>query len=394
MADQIIMLQTSNGVEIKITRQAAERSVLIHNIMHDVPNWQHEAIPMANVNDKVLRRVVDWCEHHQAHTRTDPGALDDWDAEFMQLDVDMLFDLILAANYLEIEQLLELGCSTVASMIHDKSFEEMATLLKVPRDAIVPASDPEPEPEATDLLPYTRPPRPTAQDAFDARLLLQSRLPPELAIIIVNRAYPSWIVARRVERGVYHADDFNHLSIAGFYLNTRQIPMEPGSFCARSIVFQTRAADQGWATWGGEGTFHNSHTWFEASILRPLRGTQRARHEGELEHEELPKRTWQYPHLAREAFNDRGWDFVYKENGKVTWRVSNNLTARSHDRDYRVEWRRGVDTVRESKEAQGGGKGFLERLRPGDMVVLWARAEQRAWQNRVAAATIEIEYVL
>ncbi|PHH72041.1 hypothetical protein CDD80_4818 [Ophiocordyceps camponoti-rufipedis] len=360
MADQAIILQTSNGVD-----------------------------------DRVLRKVVEWCEATQ---NTDHGTLDDWDAEFMQMDVDTLFD---AANYLEIEQLLELGYSTVAKMIQGKSLEELTTLLKVSHDAITPASDPEPEPEATDLLPYTRPLKPTEQDAFNALLLLQARLPPELALIIVNRAYSSWVVARREERRVYHADDFGQYdlrnnSIAGFYLATRQIPMEPGSFCARSIVFQTRAADQGWATWGGEGTFHNSHTWFEASILRPLRGTQRARqgnHEGELGHDESLPRTWQYPDLAREAFNDRGWDFVYKENGKVTWRVANNLTACSDDRDYRVEWRRGVETVRESKKAQGGGKGFLERLQAGDMVVLWARAETPAWQNRVAAATVEIEYV-
>ena len=40
-----------------------------------------------------------------------------WDAEFVKVDQATLFDLILAANYLNIKGLLDLTCQTVANMI-------------------------------------------------------------------------------------------------------------------------------------------------------------------------------------------------------------------------------------------------------------------------------------
>lgn len=40
-----------------------------------------------------------------------------WYAEFVNMDQDMLFDVILAANYMDIKPLLDLTCATVASML-------------------------------------------------------------------------------------------------------------------------------------------------------------------------------------------------------------------------------------------------------------------------------------
>lgn len=46
-----------------------------------------------------------------------------WDAEFVKVDQSTLFDLILAANYLNIKSLLDLTCQTVAQMIKGKTPE-------------------------------------------------------------------------------------------------------------------------------------------------------------------------------------------------------------------------------------------------------------------------------
>ena len=46
-----------------------------------------------------------------------------WDANFVELDHEMLFELILAANYVDIKSLLDLSCAKVASMMKDKSPE-------------------------------------------------------------------------------------------------------------------------------------------------------------------------------------------------------------------------------------------------------------------------------
>lgn len=39
--------------------------------------------------------------------------ISEWDAKFIQVDQEMLFEIILAANYLDIKSLLDIGCKTV-----------------------------------------------------------------------------------------------------------------------------------------------------------------------------------------------------------------------------------------------------------------------------------------
>lgn len=60
------------------------------------------------VNEAVLRKVVEWCEHH----RNDPVAapddesdarkkttdIEEWDQKFMQVDQEMLFEIILVCR--------------------------------------------------------------------------------------------------------------------------------------------------------------------------------------------------------------------------------------------------------------------------------------------------------
>jgi S-phase kinase-associated protein 1 len=51
--------------------------------------------------------------------------IEDWDREYMKIEQATLFEVILAANYLDMKNLLDLGCKTVANMIKGKSVEEI-----------------------------------------------------------------------------------------------------------------------------------------------------------------------------------------------------------------------------------------------------------------------------
>ena len=48
------------------------------------------------------------------------GKLNKYEAEFLDVDQDFLFHLIMAANYLNIENLLDKSCEKVANMIKGK----------------------------------------------------------------------------------------------------------------------------------------------------------------------------------------------------------------------------------------------------------------------------------
>jgi len=60
--------------------------------------------------------------------------ISEWDSKFIQVDQEMLFEIILAANYLDIKPLLDVGCKTVANMIKGKQPEEIRKLFNITND--------------------------------------------------------------------------------------------------------------------------------------------------------------------------------------------------------------------------------------------------------------------
>ncbi|CCC08400.1 Skp1 family, dimerization domain-containing protein [Copromyces sp. CBS 386.78] len=143
---QRVSLQSNDGQVITVDRVVAERSLLIKNLIEDLGDEavMNEAIPLPNVNEPVLRKVVEWCEHHRKDppqttedendSRKKSTEIDEWDQKFMQVDQEMLFEIILAANYMDIKPLLDVGCKTVANMIKGKSPEEIRKTFNITND--------------------------------------------------------------------------------------------------------------------------------------------------------------------------------------------------------------------------------------------------------------------
>lgn len=62
-------------------------------------------IPL-QVNEAVLKKVIEWCEHHKNDPQTAADDddnrrkttdIDEWDQKFMQVDQEMLFEIILVS---------------------------------------------------------------------------------------------------------------------------------------------------------------------------------------------------------------------------------------------------------------------------------------------------------
>ncbi|XP_010501534.2 PREDICTED: SKP1-like protein 4 [Camelina sativa] len=60
--------------------------------------------------------------------------LKNWDTEFVKVDQPTLFDLILAANYLNISGLLDLTCQAVADQMKGKTPDEMRAHFNIKND--------------------------------------------------------------------------------------------------------------------------------------------------------------------------------------------------------------------------------------------------------------------
>jgi len=138
-----IKLMSSDQVVLSVDREVAKRSVLIKNMLEDVGEVE-EAIPIPNVNEAVLKKVIEWCDHHkgdspstnedESDSRKRSTEIEEWDQKFMQVDQEMLFEIILAANYLDIKPLLDVGCKTVANMIKGKTPEEIRKTFNIQND--------------------------------------------------------------------------------------------------------------------------------------------------------------------------------------------------------------------------------------------------------------------
>ncbi|SPT20563.1 unnamed protein product [Triticum aestivum] len=85
---------------------------------------------------QTIRHMIEYCKKHVQAT-AEPAPTEDmksWDAEFIKVDQATLFDLILAANYLDIKGLLDLTCQTVADMIKGKTPEEIRKTFNIKND--------------------------------------------------------------------------------------------------------------------------------------------------------------------------------------------------------------------------------------------------------------------
>merc|ERR1711973_20359 len=140
-----IKLQSSDGETFEVDVEIAKCSVTIKTMLEDLgmDEDDEEVVPLPNVNSAILRKVILWATYHKddppppedddnKEKRTDD--ISSWDADFLKVDQGTLFELILAANYLDIKGLLDVTCKTVANMIKGKTPEEIRKTFNIKND--------------------------------------------------------------------------------------------------------------------------------------------------------------------------------------------------------------------------------------------------------------------
>jgi len=134
-----VKLTSSDNQLFEVDEEVANQSHTVKNMIEDTGT--EEMIPLPNVPGKILSKVIEYCKFHvDAAKQVDskPAKTEDeikqWDTEFVKVDQATLFDLILAANYLNIKGLLDLTCQTVANMIKGKTPEEIRKTFNIKND--------------------------------------------------------------------------------------------------------------------------------------------------------------------------------------------------------------------------------------------------------------------
>jgi len=136
-----LKLTSKDKKEFSIERKFAFISTLVKTSL-DTDSSATE-VPIPGVVSAVLTEVVAYMNHHKG---VEPPIIekplrskvmkdvckDAWDAEFIDRigeNRQMLYDLILAANYMDIKSLLHLGCAKVASLIKGQPLEKIKEIL-------------------------------------------------------------------------------------------------------------------------------------------------------------------------------------------------------------------------------------------------------------------------
>nr|QKV43681.1 SKP1-like protein [Dianthus caryophyllus] len=151
-----IHLKSSDGEDFEVDEAVLLESQTIKHMIED--GCADSVIPLPNVTGKILAKVIEYCKKHLEagdHNKASSSSsslyssssssfgvgdddankeLQNWDKEFLEVDQDTLFDLILAANYLNIKSLLDLTCKTVADMMRGKTPEEIRKTFHIVND--------------------------------------------------------------------------------------------------------------------------------------------------------------------------------------------------------------------------------------------------------------------
>ena len=118
--DVEITLETYDKHQIKVPKKIASKSAIIYMMIEDAGDVS-EVVPLADKSCTlhIIQRVVEYLQKHQEFEAN--GAEDEqinaFDKEFQEQSDEIIFQTILAANFLDIKNLLELMCKKVADEI-------------------------------------------------------------------------------------------------------------------------------------------------------------------------------------------------------------------------------------------------------------------------------------
>ena len=140
-----IHLVSNEGESYDVPLPIAILSELVKTMIdEDQDDEDPQEIPLPNVKSAILAKVVEYLQHYNVEAMTEiekplkssnmTEVIQEWYATFVEVDQEILFEMILAANYMDIKPLLDLTCASVASMIKGKTPEEIRKCFNIVND--------------------------------------------------------------------------------------------------------------------------------------------------------------------------------------------------------------------------------------------------------------------
>ena len=138
---QTINIICKGGNRLSLKLEAAKISNFIFNYLNDYPN---EDLYLKNLKYPTLKMIKKYLEHYIHKTpkkiemplpnKEFKDCIDEWDYDFINCDTETILELMVAANFLDINSLLDLTSAKIASLIKGKNPEEIRRILNMEND--------------------------------------------------------------------------------------------------------------------------------------------------------------------------------------------------------------------------------------------------------------------
>jgi S-phase kinase-associated protein 1 len=119
-------VKSYDGDVFKIDYDVALMSKTLQDVIESYPNIGdiEDSIPLSNesVSSKILRKIIEYCKKHKDEEES--NMMEDWDAEFIDLDLKTLIYLFWASTYLNIKSLRYLAFFKIIDIYKVKPFHE------------------------------------------------------------------------------------------------------------------------------------------------------------------------------------------------------------------------------------------------------------------------------
>ena len=142
MESEQVKLATMDGETVTVDKEIACKSILIKGIVDDVGT--EDEISLHGIKKSILDKIIEYCTYINSNQPPEiekplrsnnlADVVNDWYANFISLDQEVLFELILAAKFMDIKSLLELSSAKVASLIKNMTIIETRQFFNIEND--------------------------------------------------------------------------------------------------------------------------------------------------------------------------------------------------------------------------------------------------------------------
>ncbi|KAI3996369.1 hypothetical protein MKX01_026837 [Papaver californicum] len=137
---KILILRSSDNEGFEIEESVALASKTLRDLSEGVELvGDNIIVPVPNVSSKILVLVISYLNKHHGEEDKNEEEIKEmlkWDKEFFKAidNIEMLFDLVNASNYLELESLQDIACDEAADRVKDLTVEDAREFFGVEND--------------------------------------------------------------------------------------------------------------------------------------------------------------------------------------------------------------------------------------------------------------------